>query len=866
MEVEFCVFSGSPEKPVRQPETGWILGDVDSLASCIELTALSENRIEDSMNVLENGIEQAARLLRDECANSPHPLEEIAKILHQQECEQTTRMAMAIIANAFTFHLSIEGTQQNIQGTPQYIETLEALWSGSKAHRKENILEHWRFIYNHINYWPIFKIASDVLTPIPNRIFGKILDRLYKVAVELDHLGATSQHDMCGRIFQRLISDRKFLATFYTLPTSATLLAEVAVSRLNVDWANDEKLKKLRIADFACGTGALLNAAYGAVLTRYRRTGGNDKDIHAGMIQEALFGTDIMPAASHLTATVLSSVHPGVPFKDTSIETLPYGEVQLETGPKIEIGALGLIEEEAISLLFDTGRKRVIGKGGSSKKNLELPHGTFDLVIMNSPFTSPTNHKLPDVDDITAVPVPSFAGLGTNKDDQKKMAERLKSLNTKSQAGHGNAGLASNFIDVANAKVKNGGVIALVLPAAFAQGDGWSSARQLLNRHYQDITIISIANTGAKDSSFSADTGMAEVLIIATKNESSSPTTDPTWLYINLFHRPKTMLEAVTVAREIKRINSSTPYGNIYIGDEDKIGNYFCGAIDNTGCAGIREFNVINAGVSLSKNQIQLPRNYSVQNLPLTQLNNLGTRGLVDRDINGAKSSNTGLWRGPFDITKIQPNTTTTYPVLWGHDATRETRMVVEPDKEGIVRPECDYKAKEQWDEIASCLHFSRDFRINSQPLTACMTPVLSIGGAAWPNFKCDEIRWEKPLVLWANTTLGLLSFWWLGTRQQLGRARVTIKRLPALVVLDVRQLSPTQLNQAADIFDELKELTLLPANEAWRDDNRKTLDKAVLIDLLGLDDGIMEALGLLRQQWCEEPSVYGSERKKPHS
>ena len=113
------------------------------------------------------------------------------------------------------------------------------------------------------------------------------MDRLANVATELDALGATSQHDLCGRMFQRLITDRKFLATFYTLPSSAALLAELAVSRLDVDWADAEAVTALRIADFACGTGALLNAAYAAAMARHRRAGGDDQAIHSRMMEHA---------------------------------------------------------------------------------------------------------------------------------------------------------------------------------------------------------------------------------------------------------------------------------------------------------------------------------------------------------------------------------------------------------------------------------------------------------------------------------------------------------------------------------------------------------------------------------------------------
>ena len=39
--------------------------------------------------------------------------------------------------------------------------------------------------------------------------------------------------DLAGQMFGRLIADRKFLATFYTLPSSAAMLAELAVAKLD---------------------------------------------------------------------------------------------------------------------------------------------------------------------------------------------------------------------------------------------------------------------------------------------------------------------------------------------------------------------------------------------------------------------------------------------------------------------------------------------------------------------------------------------------------------------------------------------------------------------------------------------------------
>ena len=95
----------------------------------------------------------------------------------------------------------------------------------------------------------------------------------------------TSLHDMSGRMFQRLIADRKFLATFYTLPTSAALLADLAVDRVPCDWSSPRAIRRLRVADLACGTGILLSAAYQAILGRHRRRGKNDVKLHRSMME-----------------------------------------------------------------------------------------------------------------------------------------------------------------------------------------------------------------------------------------------------------------------------------------------------------------------------------------------------------------------------------------------------------------------------------------------------------------------------------------------------------------------------------------------------------------------------------------------------
>ena len=118
--------------------------------------------------------------------------------------------------------------------------------------------------------------------------------------------------------------------------------------------------------------------------------------------------------------------------------------------------------------------------------------------------------------------------------------------------------------------------------------------------------------------------------------------------------------------------------------------------------------------------------------------------------------------------------------------------------------------------------------------------------------------------TLWGNSTLGLLLYWWHSSRQQAGRGSMPISAIRTMPTLDVTRLTLSQLTQAESIFEEMRELTFLPANEAYRDNTRKELDYRVLIDLLSLPESILEPLDLLRLKWCSEPSVHGGKRTRP--
>ena len=884
-DLEYCVFAATgSDSWTRFPSTGWIGGGVDALAGLIESISVSERRLAQAIGILEDGVTSAAAVLRERLAPERQAvLDAIGEALHQADGEQTSRMAMAIVANALTFHCAISSTHP-------HIEPFEELRSGADL-LPGALLGEWRAILE-INYWPIFEIARRVLAPVPADVFASVVGRLAVVAERLVGIGVTTIQEMTGQLFGRLIADRKFLATFYTRPPSAYLLAELAVARLGVDFSDAGALEELKVADLACGTGALLSAAYGRIAARARRAGLDDAGLHPSFMGRVLVGADIMPAAVHVTASMLSAVHPAVPFGDTNVHLMPYGRSQVsdvasEGVAVAAIGSLELIEDVEAASLFGTGRSAVSGLDATAASSEEhmfvLDHGSADLVIMNPPFARTVGQE----GDRVGVPRPAFAGFGTTAAEQEAMSSRLASIGiyqrSRRAAGRGHAGLASNFVDLAHAKVKPGGVIALVLPATFVVSSAWSRARRLLEEHYEDLVVVSIAAHGSTDRAFSDDTAIAEVLVVATRRRSLTPEhhsqtsceegANVRW--IGLADRPGTVAHSIEVASAVLgHINSERPQGELRIGGE-RLGVIGTGRLEDGGFGQLSELQLAATALALLDGRLDLPRHGSLK-VPMARLGDLGTAGAGNAAIGvkpksaGPIARGTGAYAAPFWIRDLEQTDerwrASSYPVLWAHNARsgRESRLVVAPDSYGEVRPGHEEQARRVWQITASRTHVNLEFRLNSQRIGACLTPIECIGGRAWPSFLAEAGAWQVPVVLWLNTTLGLIGRWWVGSRQQQGRSILSVGRIVDIPVLDCRALSGDMLSEASEIFARFRLRAFLPANEAYRDDARQDLDEAVLCDLLGLPESILEPLGTLRQQWCREPTVHGGKPSRP--
>ena len=221
-----CVFS-------TRYATGWE-SEVDTLFSelavLLHRSSIPAWQVEALADALERGVVRAEGTFS---ASHPHGTalgQSVATLLGQTDDEggQTRRMAMTVIVDAFVFHAALSEAEMRVHTTPPRSVKSPIELRTQGTFRPTQLSDEWDLILE-VNYWPIFHTAGEIIRIIPAQLSASILDVLWETAEELIVGGVTKSHDLTGVVFQRLIADRKFLATYYTQPSAAALLSGLAI-------------------------------------------------------------------------------------------------------------------------------------------------------------------------------------------------------------------------------------------------------------------------------------------------------------------------------------------------------------------------------------------------------------------------------------------------------------------------------------------------------------------------------------------------------------------------------------------------------------------------------------------------------------
>ena len=833
----------------RFPSKGWITGGLTDIATSLHIGAIPTSRVESAASDLERGVDEAAKRLESAIEQRPQMGHDIENILYQKSCEQTSRMAMLIITNAFVFQSRLARTT-DLEEVP----ALNQLETNRQRLNVAQILEAWHKICD-VNYTPIFYVAIELVKAIASddELVGELCLILRNTAQNLIESGLSFVHELAGIVFQRLIVDRDFIKTFYTRPVSVALLSALVLPQKDtIDADQKASLTELKIADYACGTGALLNGVYQRVLAQYEQAGGNAKDIHKSMIENNLVGCDIMPNASHLTAALIASNFPDIRIGKTHINVLEYSTT-LRTG-QYALGALDLLEDPQEGLPIPILNPTQVQGGADTTETYqpEFKHGEIDIVIQNPPFTrvgadnSATNPEVPTT--IFGEQAPEIA---------EKMRKALAAI--RDTLGNSSAGFSSYFVDLAHRMLKPNGksVMGFVLPITALVSPDWEKVRDLWAENYHNIIVTTIADAKTDKCSFSADTNMAECLVVATKGKSKNTGRGT---FVCLHKRPTNHLEALQIAKNIQRLNIVRKYENPPIGGNAiKVGENLIGyALNcplketNWAATRVKDLSLLQTAYHLRNGKIWLPQQRDPIDIPMTLVGNLAEVQYDNKRISGAT--------GAFDV-EIGGTLHDQYTGLWHVNANAQRAMKVEPDCSLMIR-ETQWDRAQQVLDRNSRVHHMAKLRFNANSLAVLFTDRPSIGVNTIPNVKFRNTDYDYVWTLWGNSTLGMICYWMHGNKQHSGRSQIRLMALRSMPTFDISTLDTDRLQNAKQLFEEMMYKKMLPFNQMDEDPVRHELDRRLLSEVLGFTEDthpqIHQGIEIIRKHLCAEPSIHG--------
>ena len=513
-------------------------GTAIELGNLVARTTPPAGDLDKAVDALDEGARRAGSRLYA----SPGTLGRVSKIFGTEPNDEAANMAALVIINAMVF-------QDRLANNEVAFQPVSAAIRDGRFSRMM-LLHVWEHILS-IDYYPIFSMARDVVRELSEVEATEVMGECARTAAALLGMGAVGRHDLAGRIFNRLISERKLLAAFYTSIPASTLLAGLALSSdrwPNVDWESAEEVSKLRVVDPACGTGTLLMAAYRQILQNLLGPLHPDgsriiRCSIRSLVEKVITGADVVQAAIHLTAATLAAMSPSVRFEQMQLHTLRLGR---DSSRKIWLGSLDWLEAPETQSFFSTTEEQI---GAESGAGGIVQRPKADLVISNPPFTrrGSDGGKEEALSRVFSLPE-------GDTESQQAIAKRTSAL-LKGTAANQMAGHASSFAVLADRIVNPGGRIALVLPVTALFGESWREIRRMLSSRYEIEFVVSSHDPVLRSMSY--DTGIAEALLVARRlTDTETPT--GRGVFVNLWRAPYQETDALALVRTVVAA-SSTP-------------------------------------------------------------------------------------------------------------------------------------------------------------------------------------------------------------------------------------------------------------------------------------------------------------------
>lgn len=838
----------------RWPTSGFISGTVYDLSRLLPAASLPKETIEAVADEVASRINDAADLL--EAALTGGQQSEVAIRVQQRTPLKGLRTTMVLWLNAMLTQQRL--SQQGVPGIPG-VDV-----ASGKPIRASGLARVWRRILQG-NWNSIFEPAVGVLEQVAQYNAGATSKALRALAdaVEVVEVNRLGLHINVGaELFPKLSDDRKQAAAFYTQPATAELLAGLTISRRamsDLEWRSADLFRRRKLADLACGTGTLLRAGFRRISALHEEAGGTFEDapiLHQGAMESGLVGTDVSPIAAHLTSSSLAAVGHGEPYGETKIGWVAVGDPD-------RIGSLEYLRANDVKDLFDIVSGRSTGTGDDDHA-IGVQDNGVDWILMNPPYSRTRGGQK------------AFDIAGLSDDERISCQQRWGRL-TNSDYTNRKAGMGASFIELAHKKVKLDGRIGFVLPLTAALGEVWTKTRRLIEQDFADVLVVAVAAGQAlNDDALSADTGMEEMLLVATlrtrsaENPNKAEAEAPSLIRCaTLYDAPTRLGEAGEIAREIVAVAASIDQPGatlpVRIGG-DEIGQIIALEVNGTGrpwsAVAVTHDSIATLAHELSRGRLRGLNgeryDIPVEMTTIEQLLGVGpTHHLI-----GHVKGNEPI--GAFEFHEITGPSDALGKdrALWKADSKAQVSILTYPTHKGVApRGVGSDDDRKDMRKARSTLFYARNMRLTSQKLLTAKTRADTLGGRSWTSLLHEDHRVQSAFALWANSTLGLIVHWTQGQRTQTGRSTTQIEALKKIPCPKLDSLGDEALNFAADAIGELEALVLQPANQAHVDDHRKEIDAAV-VRMLGWPEEALDVISDLRKLWCAEPSVHGNNRQ----
>ena len=845
--VEYALFQQEGGAHVRFPKRGFIRGTAGAVADLASAAAQPAERIERVTNRIVVDLRRAANVIRESAG---------AKRIGEFQERLFRRSAVSFASTTAMLWFNALLTQHRLAGRDGGIPDLPL--SDPRSLRFESVVGAWKQVLES-NWSAVFEPSIELLRSLGDRDPYRINSVLATLAEAVGAVaGARIGHhvNIAGELFQRIVHDRKESAAFYTRAPAAEMLAALVIRpEQPVEWSDPRFFRGNALADLACGTGSLLRAGYLRAEALHRKTPGATRktlaELHKHAMEAGVVGADISPVAAHMTSSSLAAVGQGEPYDDTQIAFLAVGAVGgTGSGGRALTGSLELLDTNVntITDLFGASvAKSTGGKQRADNRSVTVLDASLRWVIMNPPYSRTRRGQS------------AFDVAGLTESERKACQARWGKLLKESPANR-HAGMAASFLYLARRKVRPGGVIGFVLPLTAAFADSWTDTRRMIENDFCDIIAVS---TLAGSGTWSDDTGMEEMLLVATRKRGQDAGADSRILCVTLSGMPDRLGIAAEYANAVRAACAEAAAGPlpVRLGD-DRIGNILPFAPDDGAPwsnVGIGADGLAWAAIDMGRGRLSHPARAErggIADWPVTTVGELFVVGPSHHSI-GHPAGGDGRGAFRFDPLDAQ-DAMGPDRALWSASAARQRRLVVAPTHRGGAPKGVGSDAERtSMRDRAGTLFYARNMRWTSQALLAATVEYPVMGGSSWTALLHEDGDLRKAFALWANSLPGMLVHWTRGQRTQQGRARGQIGVLKKMPCPDLARMPAARLRAAADAFDRLASRALLPACQAHRDPVRHEIDAAALA-LLAAPPAAADAVAALRALWCGEPSVHG--------